>query len=141
MIDENAASLLNIKFTVPEIAELQSVSGLYKFTGNVKAYLDDDPNLSIFSSEKNFTITLNTNLESQLEISSADNSIDYRNDTIVQPLFGLGLSNNGGNSGKIKLVYDFDIDLTDENTILVTTMRLLPDNTSENFEIKYICVG
>lgn len=137
MIDENAASLLNIKFTVPEIAELQSVSGLYKFTGNVKAYLDDDPNLSIFSSEKNFTITLNTNLESQLKISSADNSIDYRNDTIVQPLFGLGLTNNGGNSGKIKLVYDFDIDLTDENTILVTTMRLLPDNTSQNFEIKY----
>ena len=80
---------------------------------------------------------MNTNLESQLKISSADNSIDYRNDTIVQPLFGLGLSNNGGNSGKIKLVYDFDIDLTDENTILVTTMRLLPDNTSQNLEIKY----
>lgn len=137
MHTEDTSALLSIKFTVPEIDALQSASGLYKFIGNVKAYLNGDTNQSIFKTDKSFTVTLNTNLASQLGVSSADNSIDYRNDTVVQPLFGLGLSNNGGNSGKIKLVYDFDIDLTDENAILVTTMRLLPDNKSQNFEIKY----
>lgn len=140
MHTQDTGALLSIKFTVPEIPELQSVSGLYKFTGNVKAYLDGDTSRSIFKSDKSFVLTLNTNLASQLGISSADSSIDYRNDTVVQPLFGLGLKNNGGDSGKIKLVYNFDIDLTDTNTILVTTMRLLPDNKSQNFEIKYSLV-
>ena len=133
----DVTSLLSVNFTFPQADELLTNPGLYSFKGSAIAYVDKDPNISLFKNAEKFTITLNTNEESQLGVFPAAGSVDYRNDTVVQPLLGFGLKNDGGNSGKIKLVYDFDTNLNDENTILVTTMRLLPDSITKNFEIKY----
>ena len=133
----DVTSLLSVNFTFPQVDELLTNPGLYPFKGSAIAYIDKDPNMSLFKTAEKFTITLNTNEESQLGVFPAAGTVDYRNDTVVQPLLGFGLKNDGGDSGKIKLVYDFDTNLNDENTILVTTMRLLPDSITKNFEIKY----
>lgn len=136
----DVTSLLSVNFTFPQVDELLTNPGLYPFKGSTTAYIDGDPNISLFKNAEKFTITLNTNQESQLGVSSAAGTVDFRNDTVVQPLLGFGLKNDGGDSGKIKLVYDFDTNLNDENSILVTTMRLLPDSITKTFEIKYSLV-
>ena len=131
------STILSIPFTFPQDDELINTEGSYPFKGEIITYIDGDPNLSIYKAAEKFTITLNTKKESNLKLHYSNWVVYYKNDTIVQPFGGVGLSNDGGDSGRIKLVYDFDTDLSDENTILVTSMRLLPDSVTDKFEIKY----
>ena len=131
------SSLLNIPFTFPQDTKLINNENYYPFKGEVKTYVDGDPNLSIYSSAEKFTITLNTKEESKLTLHSATWKVYYDNKTNVQPFGGVSVGNDGGDSGRIKLIYDFDVNFTDEDALFVTTMRLPIDNVTSVFEVKY----
>ncbi len=134
-----SSTILNLKLNFPQAEELLSVSGLYVFKGSSKAYINGDTSQLLYSDK--FNITLNTNKESQIGIFNRGWTTDYRNDSVVQPLGGLGLINKGADSGKIKLQYDFDTILNDDVALLVSTIRLMPDNVSKIFTIKYSLVN
>lgn len=133
-----SSTIFNLKLNFPQAEELLSVSGLYVFKGSSKAYINGDTSQLLYSDKSN--ITLNTNKESQIGIFNRGWTTDYRNDSVVQPLGGLGLINKGADSGKIKLQYDFDTILNDDVALLVSTIRLMPDNVSKIFTIKYSLV-
>lgn len=131
------SSLLNIPFTFPQDTKLINNENYYPFKGEVKTYVDGDPNLSIYSSAEKFIITLNTKEESKLTLHSASWSVYYDNKEYVQPFGGVSVGNSGGDSGRIKLIYDFDVNYTDDDALFVTTMRLPIDNVTSVFEVKY----
>ena len=130
--------ILTGQFTYPQDDVFVNNPGEYQFKGNLKTYVNGNESLTLKNSS--FLAKLNTQSSAIFEQFLLDNGSvygDIKNRDHVQKLGGMGLQNSGEMSGRIKLSYLFDNNLSDDYTILVTTMQLMPDYVSKNLEIKY----
>ena len=130
--------ILTGKFSYPQDDIFINNPNEYKFEGRVKTYINGNESLALKTSD--FYAKLNTKsgaIFEQFLLDSGSVYGDIKNRNHVQKLGGMGLQNSGEMSGRIKLSYLFDNDLSDKHTILVTTMQLMPDYVSKTFEIKY----
>ena len=126
------------KFSFPQDAVFQNTEDEFTFNGNVKLYINDNVNASI--ANKKFTTILNTVNAAFFQkflLDSGTVGADIKMSDYVAKLGGLGLLNIGTKSNRLKFLYLFDNDLTDEETILVSTIQLIPDYVNEEFEITY----
>ena len=130
--------ILTGKFTFPQDEVFTNNPAEYQFNGRVKTYVNGNESLALKNSS--FVAKLNTQSGAIFEQFLLENGSvygDIKNRDYVQKLGGMGLQNSGEMSGRMKFSYLFDNDLSDDSTILVTTMQLIPDYVSKNFEIKY----
>lgn len=130
--------IMNGEFTFPQDEIFKTTADEFQFNGNFKVYINDNESSPIIN--KSFVAILNTvnnSIFQKYVLDSGTVAADIKMSDYTIKLGGLGLTNVGTKSNRLKFSYLFDNNLSNDETILVTTMQLIPDYSSQKLEIKY----